>query len=156
VEACRDAFYTNVRLAVEFFARPADARDFWATDYLPSWEVPADLKPGLNEAWTIASRHAVHSSRERTPELDAWDWSDRYAKIPADSLSLADLGVQCYGALVAFTREYEAHQGQYVAQFHSMVVGLRPYFRERHGNPTLSNNNRDDLDYTRDRRGRFR
>jgi hypothetical protein len=155
IAACRDAFYTNVRLAVEFFTRPRDARDFRATDYLPSWVLPESLKPDLEEAWTIASQHVVHLSRERTPDLDPSDWGDRYSRVPADSLSLSSLGVQCYDALVAFTHEYEAEGGEYVLQFRSMVVGLRPFFRDREGKPTMSHDNRDDLHHTRDKRGRF-
>ncbi len=109
----------------------------------------------MDEAWVIASHHVVHLSRQRTPDLDAWEWGRRYSQIPADSLRLSVLGLQCYDALVAFTREYDATGGEYARQFRSMVVGLRPHFRDRDGNPTTSREQRDDLDHKRDSRARF-
>jgi hypothetical protein len=37
-----------------------------------------------------------------------------------------------------------------------MMVGVRPYFRDRVGNPTTSHEQRDDLHHKRDSRARFR
>ncbi|WP_392749295.1 hypothetical protein [Streptomyces sp. LN590] len=69
--ACIESFWVNVRLLTEFLTWGADKRDWRAVDFVPDWvTTDADAKARLDEAWVVASRHVMHLSKDRTPDLD--------------------------------------------------------------------------------------
>ncbi|SCE11799.1 hypothetical protein GA0115240_139218 [Streptomyces sp. DvalAA-14] len=68
--ACMESFWVNVRLLAEFLARDPNPRDWNARDFVPEWgSANTETAARLNQAWTLASRHVMHLSKERTPNL---------------------------------------------------------------------------------------
>ncbi|MGI5143699.1 MULTISPECIES: hypothetical protein [unclassified Streptomyces] len=69
--AFMESFMVNVRLLVEFLTFDLDPKDRRARDFVPgfaSQDTAAVAR--LKDAWTLASRHVMHLSKDRTPDLD--------------------------------------------------------------------------------------
>ncbi|MFK0106419.1 hypothetical protein [Streptomyces sp. NPDC091217] len=69
--ACMESFWVNVRLLAEFLTRDAGSRDWRARDFVPGFASQDTAAiDRLSEAWALASRHVMHLSKDRTPDLD--------------------------------------------------------------------------------------
>ncbi|MGW4138835.1 hypothetical protein ACWELV_18940 [Streptomyces mirabilis] len=69
--ACMESFLVNVRLLAEFLTRDPDPRDWRARDFVHGWTSQnTEATDRLTDAWTLASRHVMHLSKDRTPDLD--------------------------------------------------------------------------------------
>lgn len=66
--ACKESFLLNVRLVVDFLTRGDARRDVLAADFAPGWAPGAALKARLDGWHALASRHAMHLSKERLPD----------------------------------------------------------------------------------------
>ncbi|MFE5595705.1 hypothetical protein [Streptomyces sp. NPDC056549] len=70
--AAIESFWVNTRLLAEFLVQGTGSRDWQARDFAPDWTATnEEAKTRLSEAWVTASRHVMHLSKDRTPELDA-------------------------------------------------------------------------------------
>ncbi|MEU9857501.1 hypothetical protein [Streptomyces sp. NPDC047974] len=66
--ACIESFWVNVRLLAEFLVKGTDSRDWRSGDFVSGWSsVDLEAKKRLLDAWTLASRHVMHLSKDRTP-----------------------------------------------------------------------------------------
>lgn len=100
--ACKESFLLNVRLIVDFLTRGNARLDVLAADFAPSWTPDSVLRGRLDGWHELASRHAMHLSKERVPD-DAEDIEfvgpSRYRLMAAD----------CEEALASFRQARAAH-----------------------------------------------
>jgi hypothetical protein len=72
--ACMESFWVNVRLLAEFLTRNAGFKDWRARDFVSDWASTDEaVTARLEQAWVLASRHVMHLSKDRTPDLDDVD-----------------------------------------------------------------------------------
>ncbi|MEV7975470.1 hypothetical protein [Streptomyces sp. NPDC086519] len=93
--ACKESFVLNVRLIIDFLTRGNPRFDILAKDYAPEWRPGEELKIRLDQWHELASRHAMHLSRERVPD----DVQDVDPIGPEDYRQMA---ADCVEALVSF------------------------------------------------------
>jgi hypothetical protein len=68
--AFMESFWVNVRLLTEFLTRDPNSKDWRARDFVPGWTSQDTAAVArLTDAWTLASRHVMHLSKDRTPDL---------------------------------------------------------------------------------------
>ncbi|MGW2936102.1 hypothetical protein ACWDA7_30590 [Streptomyces sp. NPDC001156] len=68
--ACIESFFVNVRLVAEFLTKGLDPKDWRAPDFVPGFTSQDTAAiDRLNDAWMLASRHVMHLSTKRTPDL---------------------------------------------------------------------------------------
>jgi hypothetical protein len=118
--ACVDSFFTNARLAAEFFWKMPRG-DITARTFVSSWRAPPGIARRMERVWLMASKHIVHLSMDRVP-VD-----------PVDS-EQEDMS---YGALMRITRDaytayglfidaYEQQGGEHAAWLRDVEQGNRP------------------------------
>ncbi len=66
--ACKESFLLNVRLIVDFLTCGNPRLDVLAADFALGWSPDIDLKDRLDGWHALASRHAMHLSKERVPD----------------------------------------------------------------------------------------
>jgi hypothetical protein len=118
--ACVDAFFTNARLAAEFFWK-MPAQDLTAHSILESWCPPEESAERMQRVWFMASKHIVHLSQARVPGSPT-NWHQ-------EDLSLAALGritKDAFGALELFVDSYESHGRAHAQWLREMYNGTRP------------------------------
>ena len=93
--ACKESFVLNVRLIIDFLTRGKPRVDILAKDYAPEWQPDEKLKERLDRWHELASRHAMHLSRERVPD----DMRDVEPVSPEDYRQMAN---DCEEALTSF------------------------------------------------------
>ncbi len=99
--ACKESFILNVRLIIDFLTRGNAKRDVTAAGLMPDWTPDAALKERMDAWFNLASRHAMHMSRERVPD----NVGDVEVTTPADFRQMA---ADCGTALASFRQAYEA------------------------------------------------
>lgn len=100
--ACKESFVLNVRLVIDFLSRGNPRYDILAKDYAPEWEPNEQLRGRLDRWHELASRHAMHLSKERVPD----DMQDMRPIGPDDYRCMA---VDCTEALASFRAAATAH-----------------------------------------------
>jgi hypothetical protein len=118
--ACVEAFFTNARLAAEFFWR-MPAQDLTARSILESWSPPEESAERMTRVWFMASKHIVHLSQARVPERPA-DWHQEDLSLAA----LIRITEDAFRALELFVDTYESHGGAHAQWLREMYNGTRP------------------------------
>lgn len=117
--ACVEAFFTNARLAAEFFWKMPRG-DITARTFVSDWRPPRGIAQRMERVWLMASRHIVHLSRDRVPTSpDDWQQEDMSYR------ALARIARDASTALGHFTDAYERQSGPYVDQLRDMRQGTR-------------------------------
>lgn len=118
--ACVESFFTNARLAAEFFWK-MPKQDITARSFVADWAAPPAIAARMERLWLMTSKHIVHLSQERIPETPA-DWRQ-------EDLSLAGLmqiNTDAFGALKLFTEAYERQGGTHADWLREIYDGTRP------------------------------
>jgi hypothetical protein len=118
--ACVDSYFTNARLAAEFFWK-MPRRDISARSFVPDWEAPPGIAKRMERVWLMASKHIVHFSQDRVPATPD-DWQQEDLSYGA----LMRITRDAFKALVLFTDEYERQGGAHVEYLRDLYVSARP------------------------------
>lgn len=118
--ACVDSYFTNARLAAEFFWKMPRA-DITARSFVSDWEPPPGIARRMERVWLMASKHIVHLSQDRVPETPA-GWRQEDISFGA----LMRITRDAFKVLVLFTDAYERHGGAHAEYLRDLYVGTRP------------------------------
>jgi hypothetical protein len=118
--ACVDSYFTNARLAAEFFWK-MPARDITARLFVPDWKPPPGIAGRMERVWSMASKHIVHLSQDRVPESPA-EWRQEDISFGA----LMRITRDAFKALALFTDAYEEQGGTHAEYLRELYVGTRP------------------------------
>ncbi|WP_157932147.1 hypothetical protein [Mycobacteroides abscessus] len=125
--ACVDSYFTNARLAAEFFVKMPRA-DITARSFVPDWEPPPVIGRRMERVWLMASKHIVHLSQDRVLETPA-DWRQEDISFGA----LMRITRDAFQVLVFFTDAYERHGGAHAEYLRDLYVGTRPRTKKELG-----------------------
>lgn len=118
--ACVEAFFTNARLAAEFFHK-MPPRDITARTFVTDWEAPPAIARRMDRVWRMASSHIVHLGKDRVPATpDEWQQEDLSYR------ALTRIAGDAFSALAAFIDAYDRAGGQHTAWLREMYEGTRP------------------------------
>ena len=102
--ACVESYFTNARLAAEFFWK-MPSRDITARTFVSDWNAPPGIATRMERVWLMASKHIVHLSPDRVPSgPDDWQQEDMSFR------ALICITRDAFKALSLFIDAYE-HQG---------------------------------------------
>jgi hypothetical protein len=118
--ACVESYWTNVRLAAEFFWKMPKA-DVTARSFVPDWEAPPGIAKRMERVWLMASKHIVHFSQDRVPATSA-DWRQEDLSFGA----LMRITRDAFKALALFTDAYERQGGAHAEWLRELYSGARP------------------------------
>ncbi|MFE3326911.1 hypothetical protein [Streptomyces sp. NPDC059176] len=93
--ACKESFLLNVRLIIDFLTRGDSRRDVLAAHFAPDWAPDGELKTRLDDWHALASRHAMHLSKERVPD-------DVGSIQPVEAEHYRRMAADCAEALASF------------------------------------------------------
>jgi hypothetical protein len=134
--ACVESYFTNARLAAEFFWKMPRA-DITARSFVPDWEAPPGIAKRMERVWLMASKHIVHLSQDRVPATAA-DWSQENLSFGA----LMRITRDAFKALALFTDAYERQGGAQAEWLRDLYRGTRPrtqkelaYLRRQNSKP---------------------
>lgn len=118
--ACVESFYTNARLAAEFFWK-MPRQDITARSFVADWAPPAAIAARMERLWLMTSKHIVHLSHERIPETPA-DWRQEDLSLAA----LMRINRDAFRALKLFAESYGRRGGTHADWLREIYEGTRP------------------------------
>ena len=118
--ACVESYFTNARLAAEFFWKMPRG-DINAITFVPDWNAPPGIAARMERVWLMASKHVVHLSKDRVPNNpDNWQQEDLSYQ------ALMRITRDAFKAFLRFTDAYERQGGEHAAWVRDMYRGTRP------------------------------
>lgn len=118
--ACVESYFTNARLAAEFFWKMPRA-NITARSFAPDWEAPPRIAKRMERVWLMASKHIVHMSQHRVPATpDDWRQEDLSFR------ALMRITRDAFKALALFTDAYERQGGAHAEWLRDLYQGTRP------------------------------
>jgi hypothetical protein len=118
--ACVESYFTNVRLAAEFFWKMPKG-DITARSFVPDWEAPPGIAKRMERVWLMASKHIVHLSRDRVPaNPDDWRQEDMSYG------GLMRITRDAFKAFALFIDAYERQGGAEAERLRDFCQGARP------------------------------
>ncbi|MDD7814453.1 hypothetical protein PP713_17955 [Mycobacterium sp. CSUR Q5927] len=118
--ACVESYFTNVRLAAEFFWKMPKA-DITARSFVPDWEVPPGIAKRMERVWLMASKHIVHLSWGRVPAAPD-DWRQENMSYGG----LMRITRDAFKAFALFIDAYEREGGSEAEWLRDFYQGARP------------------------------
>jgi hypothetical protein len=118
--ACVESFFTNARLAAEFFWKMPKG-DVTARTFVPGWIAPPGIAKRMERVWLLTSKHIVHLSRDRVP-VDPEDWRQEDMSYGA----LMRITRDAYKAFALFVDAYEQQGGLHAQWLREIEQGNRP------------------------------
>lgn len=122
--ACAESYFTNARLAAEFFWKMPRG-DITARTFIPDWTVAPAMATRMKRVWLMASKHIVHLGQDRVPS-NPDDWQQEDMSYGA----LMRITRDAFKALSLFIDAYEKSGGQYATWLREMHQGTRPRTRQ--------------------------